>query len=235
LPSPQLDGLGVYADKPEVRDRSNRGQFNSQRTDRVTYVAEMAGNYRLPERVFQSWNPQAEVLSEHRIPALQLAVSPNPAWAPGAGAESTSGVEPRTWWILLALLAAGLLGWRFGPAAIQSANAHWHNRRDMRAASEAGRFREVKRACRAGDSRRACKALTWWLATVAGPAPVSLLQMARDSGISGLEPAMMDLQESLLRDAAWNGAPLAEGLDELRQNLRRQGVREKALPPLNPD
>ncbi|MEE4216432.1 MAG: hypothetical protein V2I48_02390 [Xanthomonadales bacterium] len=106
----EIDGLGVYVDAPTVRDRANRGALTGTRSDRITVVCEKAGRYRLPEFRFQWWDPVREELREEVIPAVQIEVSENPAWArESAGRESST--FRINWNYLWFVVVAWLLWW----------------------------------------------------------------------------------------------------------------------------
>jgi hypothetical protein len=86
LSEPQIEGLGVYAARPVVNDRTDRGSLTGVRSDKLTFICEQTGRYRISETVFQWWNPEQETLSAQTLPALELNVTDNPAWgAAGSG------------------------------------------------------------------------------------------------------------------------------------------------------
>jgi len=111
LPRVRIEGLGEYPAAPVVEDRANRGALTGFRTDAVTFVCEAAGTYEIPEWRFQWWDPEREVLAERMIPALQLEVSSNPAYATATGGRADA--LPR-WWLLaagIAMLSVLAIGW----------------------------------------------------------------------------------------------------------------------------
>ena len=111
LPEIEIEGLGIYTDAPTVQDRANRGDLTGTRKDRITVVCETVGSYRLPELRFQWWDPAGETLHEEIIPAVQIEVAENPAWARETGAREVSEPFRVNWNYLWFLLVAVLCWW----------------------------------------------------------------------------------------------------------------------------
>jgi hypothetical protein len=111
LQAPEIDGLGVYSDRPRVNDRVNRGSLSGERLDRITFVCEQAGNYQIPEMRFQWWDPSSGKLHEERIEAVTLEVEHNPAWGRSEGAADTRGSPHFDWRVAGFVLGALALAW----------------------------------------------------------------------------------------------------------------------------
>lgn len=111
LPELEIEGLGVFTDAPTVQDRANRGDLTGTRSDRITLVCEKPGSYRLPELRFQWWDPAGQTLHEEVIPAVQIEVAENPAWAREAGAREVAEPFRMNWNYLWLLLVALLIWW----------------------------------------------------------------------------------------------------------------------------
>jgi len=108
VPEIRIDGLGVYPDPPEVRDRVDRGSLTGVRTDRVTVVCERPGSYVLPGLEFQWWDPQREELATRSVDPLRIEVTANAAWGAPAAAETGAGQGGATAWGAWAWLLPGL-------------------------------------------------------------------------------------------------------------------------------
>ena len=106
LPEFSIEGLGVYPDAAQVNDQINRGDLTGSRTDSVTFICEREGNYEIPELRFPWWDPEQDVLADKVIPARELVVVANPAYAGGATTDSWSAGK----WISWKLLAAVIIG-----------------------------------------------------------------------------------------------------------------------------
>jgi hypothetical protein len=118
LPGFSIEGLAAYPDAPVVKDRANRGSLTGSRTDSITFICEREGRYSIPELRFQWWDPGRKVLSEKVIPALELEVAANPAFASGPSTQEMPGfrASPKVWGMVVALLALLVsLGWLARP------------------------------------------------------------------------------------------------------------------------
>ncbi len=118
LPDFSIEGLAAYPEAPVVKDSVNRGSLTGSRSDSITFICEREGRYSIPELRFQWWDPGREVLSEKVIPALELDVAANPAFASGPSAQEKSGfsLNPKALGMLVALLALlAYLGWLARP------------------------------------------------------------------------------------------------------------------------
>ena len=71
---PAVDGLGVYHQPPELNDQSSRGELWGTRTEKLSYIFEQAGNYKIPEQIIYWWNIDTQELSQLTIPAQQWQV-----------------------------------------------------------------------------------------------------------------------------------------------------------------
>jgi len=109
LPDFSIEGLGVYPDAAQVNDRINRGELTGSRSDSVTFICEREGNYEIPEMRFQWWDPEQEVLAEKVIPARELVVVANPAYASSVVTDSWSVGKWLSWKSVAAVIIAVIL------------------------------------------------------------------------------------------------------------------------------
>jgi len=240
-----LDGLGVYAETPQVNDRMNRGSLTGGRTDTVTFIAERDGNYDLPELRFQWWDPDSEVMSEQVIPALTLTVTANPAYAETAGGISSRAgrfgdFSPWTWLGVLVVLGVLIFPLRMGWRLLL---AYLNSRRVEKEAGEPWAFSRVKKACHAGQPAEAYNAITLWLSRLGSSHPgpqvrgVTLMNLARDSGNAVFVDEARALQECVAAGSTgeWRGRELAQLLVDYRKHaghLEKNADRLHALNPL---
>lgn len=117
LPVYMTPGLAAYPAAPELEDRSNRGALVGERTDRVTWMVEQAGNYEIPAVRFRWWDPQRERLQDQVIEGIVFEVIANAA--PQRDPRSTVAAIPP----LRTLLFAGLL------VAALAVVIHWQRTR----------------------------------------------------------------------------------------------------------
>jgi len=76
LPVFSTDGLAVYPQAPEIKDKSNRGDLTGERTDSIIWVVERPGTYNIPGIRFQWWDPDKHELKQQIIPGLKLDIPP---------------------------------------------------------------------------------------------------------------------------------------------------------------
>jgi len=93
LPVYSAPGLGVYPETPRVNDRVDRGSLTGRRTDSITWIFEKEGEYSIPALEFQWWDPGTEQLSNRSVPAVDVSVVANPAYAGSAASGTGSGQE----------------------------------------------------------------------------------------------------------------------------------------------
>ena len=94
-------GLGIYPSPPKLENTSNRGAVSALRKQRVSYVVEREGEYRLPAQEFFWWDTSRQELQIVRLEETLLSAS-------GGAGKRKFTVDPRERQMLL-LLAAGLL------------------------------------------------------------------------------------------------------------------------------
>ena len=237
LPRPSLDGLGVYPETAQVNDQVNRGELTGVRVDTVTYVCEREGRYTIPELRFQWWDPGRQLLSEQVVPALELEVTGNPAFA-------TSGASGRiqvgSWFSMKSLVGLLLLITAmayFGPRAGRGIAAAWGRYRKEWEAGEAWAFSEVKNACDSDSAQAAYNAMTVWLGRWrTGRHGQTLTALAARSGNDELKNEVLKLQRCVAEGSAgeWRGGKLRKLLIELRKRPGQTLQRAEGLQSLNP-
>ena len=82
VPVFEVDGLAAYPAAPDIADRTNRGSLVGNRTDRITWIIEGAGDYALPTVVFRWWDPTTETLRTERIEGVSLTAQAAPGQTP---------------------------------------------------------------------------------------------------------------------------------------------------------
>lgn len=235
LKVPDIEGLGIYPDEPQVVDRNFRGSLTGTRRDVITFVCEKAGDYRLPGQRFSWWNPDTGELNEAVIPALAMKVNPPPAGT-GNDGESDSGARLSTvlakitaWIVLLLVLAAA--GW-----VLRRPMSSWFTvRRDAMCAGERWAFWQVRASCLKGQANKAYAAINVWLQRCCpGSTQLELASSAGQGRLAGLLP---DLQTRVASGQAenWNGKDLYQALKAWRrEHGHGQRLKEQGLSALNP-
>ncbi|MEE8525520.1 MAG: hypothetical protein V3T72_16415 [Thermoanaerobaculia bacterium] len=258
LPIEAVPGLAIYPDPPEVEDTGGeRGQrIAGHRVERTTYVAEEAGNYRLPAVELAWWDVDAERLRTTSLPALEIRVEPNPdlvaeiplpaeetAEAPAA-ADAKARVSLfdllRRWGVPLAaaVLVFVLLSrlWRrYGPS--------WSRRlagaRRRHQESEALYFGRFRRAVRSGDPRATWNQWTAWLDRIhSGPSAATIrafVDTADDPDLERESDALDALLFAQNPGSGWSESVLYRSVALARRRARSRARKRRDLPgSLNP-
>ncbi|MGR3661339.1 MAG: hypothetical protein ACU0CA_09180 [Paracoccaceae bacterium] len=173
----QISNAKQYLATPQLSDKTNRGQYNATRIDAATYVFEKAGDTTLPEITVQWFDPKSNAVKETILPAVDLTIVVNPAYAETTASSATEDTKTRLLhqlgkalvWLQdniakITLLAIGLyllhLIWaRYSPTVRKALQ----DRREKILHSEKYAFNQFKKACASGDTTQ-CRTAFWrWL------------------------------------------------------------------------
>jgi hypothetical protein len=150
--SPQ--GLSAYKEISELVDRSNRGEAIAERTERIVYVVESAGQYQLPDQTFYWWDTANNQMEITILPAVTVdagggVLAPPPISGSPVTPEKRAHLDP-LWLAPMLLLPLIYMLYRL--------------RR-----SRAGQFderlllKQVEACLRSGERERAIEFLYQWL------------------------------------------------------------------------
>jgi len=238
-----IDGFGVYPAVPELDDRANRGSYSATRTDKVTYVLQVEGEYVLPEIEFHWFDLRSGRMRTETLETIDVNVLPNPnalLGDPEPAAEERSSDPANAlrraldWFALnihwLTLLAGALFAirwlWRrFVPGWLESLRA----RRERHRHSEARFFDELLVAVHSGNADRIVASFWRWADRLPGRRPpLSISAIAQDQPESGFADMWRDF-EAARYGGATDGkfAVWKVSSTDLRQ-LRRSWLRDCA-------
>lgn len=190
-------GLSAYPETPVLTDRSNRGEAIAQRSERIVYLVESAGQYLLPEQTFYWWdtaNQQLEiaVLEAVTVDAGIGAIKPSAERAePGPRGEEAFNLR---WLTLLLLLPLGYALYR-----LHLSRAGQYNERDL--------LKQVENCLLAGHREEAVVLLYQWL-NQSQPRPDWI--HLRDAASERADPAIAT-QISALLDSVFGPEDAAVG------------------------
>ena len=108
-PTTAPDGINVYLEDAVTKDTIERGDFEGERIDTITYQLTQPGNFTLPELTYVWWNPSAEKLQRQVLPAVSFQVT-----LPPSSLLSQNGPLNNALWIGLGLVGVSCLigaGW----------------------------------------------------------------------------------------------------------------------------
>jgi hypothetical protein len=254
-PTTVPDGIRIYPDDPEIKDKLERGDFLGERRETITYLLQKPGTLALPALTYAWWNPKTETLQSKTLPAVTFEVAPAPSAATSAKADAARRAWP---WLLAAALALGVGAW-------QGRHIAGWGRRFLKMLNPPDRAaaRRLLRACRRHDAAAAHAAWMTWRSTRAlvpafyPPRPSFSLSSSTPSEDEGrarerrglkyppyqpipeLRSTVLGLQRHLFGQASevtWQGDDLARAFGE---NLTAAKVHSaprggSALPLLNP-
>lgn len=220
-------GVRVYVDQPQTNDRVSRGDLTGERTDRLTYVFEKAGDYEVPALSQAWWDLAAKALKKATAPGKRVTVAAAPAPA-AARNDSASRLFALGWRRLTALavgaaIAAALVGMTITRLVKTS------RQRRARGPTERALFRALERAGRTADPGAIWRALQAWR-EAANPDPQALARL----------PSMQALDRRLFGPdgAPWEAAQGAKLVHEIKlmrpSKLGSATAPGISLPPLNP-
>jgi hypothetical protein len=213
------EAVRVYPPKAETSDNTQRGAFEGERRETLTYRLLQPGVVELPALTYAWWNPKTETLQSKQLPAVTLEV----AAVPGAATEEAKPTR-RAWpWLLagLGLVIAGFW-WRRSIGALLKRVWRFLN------PPERGVRRRLLGACRRSDVDAALAAWQEWTRINERPFRAT----------PAFEEALVELQRQRYGagDAGpWNGEAFAIAFGESRaQSAGAPSPREaSALPELN--
>jgi BatD DUF11 like domain len=258
IPPPKIEApsdVRVFTADPKLDDvtRDRAGLVGGHRIDRVTYVFEKPGTYKLPAIDIAWFDANTNKQEKAEAPAVTIVVAarrhgegiaPEAEAALTAGERSTDFWRHVAWrrWIFGAFvlgvlafaaswLASRLPGWR----------RSWRLRQEASAASEPAHFEAVVAACRKNDPEATYAALmTWSRLHVGCGASAWGARMGEEDLVRNLGA----LEARLFGGAVpaggvpWQSDPLLSAVQRVRtQWLASRKVRDaehRALPALNP-
>ncbi|MEM6279637.1 MAG: hypothetical protein AAF733_09170, partial [Verrucomicrobiota bacterium] len=91
VPAPRSvpEGVRLYEPSVETKDNFERGAFQGERRETLTYLLQNSGSVTLPEMEFAWWNPEAEKIERKTLSGVTIEVKALPSVSlSGEGAES---------------------------------------------------------------------------------------------------------------------------------------------------
>ena len=253
------EGLSVYPDPPQVRDRSEgrEGFLGGERRDAATFLIEKAGRHRLAPVEVTWWDLGSGRLRQATLPALEFDAATNPDYQleiplPTEEEEASLDAPPESWWngltsrivpvaLLLILL---LLLVRHVPESIRKLASFLAARKRSYERSEAAAFEQFGRRLLAGDPQQALIHFYLWLNRITPAGRIPLLDsLGGDSSYAELVQEIRCLEAGVYGDSSpgIDGRAMRRLYERFRR-ARRQLLQEQTggaarsvqLPGLNP-
>lgn len=224
LPTPTIgpEGVKVYEPRIETKDNTERGAFDGERREILTYLLQREGTIEIPEVVYSWWDPKSETLRSKSLPAVTLQVAPATLSGEVENGDSPFPVLKLVLWLVGTSLACAVYWAR---KRVVSLLRYLHHLIDPlnRAAA-----RRLRRGCRQNDATAARKAWSEWADAVGRDVEMT----------TRLKAAIVDLQRvefGPVTSNDWCGKELLAAFEEstTAKSKRRSNRRAAALPPLN--
>lgn len=71
----EQEGLAIYRRPPRLNDNINRGVYQAQRSETITYVIEKSGDYIVPERTYYWWDLTSQTLKTVTLPEQRISTT----------------------------------------------------------------------------------------------------------------------------------------------------------------
>ncbi|BES71354.1 hypothetical protein RE428_23720 [Marinobacter nanhaiticus D15-8W] len=224
LPELSFSGVAIYPDEPVVSETSARGVMAGTRTESVTLLAQVGGQFEVPAISLDWYNIASSQVETASVEGFAFEID-----APLA--PPLKGVDWR-WFLGIAVLALiGILFvfWgvrRWGGGVRQ----RWHVVRQRRLTSEAHAYRQLKQTIARRDFARLYPALDIWSAKQAGHDPRHDPNIR--SALISLGQARYGGKDTANTGTLWKS--LDRSVARARSAAGRKTKAKHALPPLNP-
>ena len=156
-----VTGISIYPSQPAVEDSYNRGTLVGQRSEKITYVFEQPGDYKLTELTYTWWNTAAEMLETTSLPGLSIVVSGAPGQEQSeATARETQQYSHRAWialMILAVVIAACVYHYR------DPLREYVHSWQRAYRESERKYFKNIRAAAQEENAQMMMRATMQWL------------------------------------------------------------------------
>lgn len=252
LDAPDVDGINVYPDKPDLSRSIEPGGIRGIRKDQHAMIGVVAGVVTLPAIEVPWWNTEESEWQVARLPERAITIlpggeAPPPAPEPEPVAEVEDGDTaapaepslPATFWRRVSELLAGvwlvtLLAWWWSSRPVrheprEPAPVPVHKRQSRL-------LKDARKAARAGDGAAVKSGLLEWAALEwPDDAPRSI--GALSSRVSDELASQLDALSSLSygpQPGAFDGAALAAAIRSFSVVSAEQAGDEEQLPPLMP-
>jgi len=160
---PEIKGVSIYRDPPEVNDRNERGEATAERKDVITYVFEAEGEYVISDITMRWWNNTSNKVRVNVLKGLTATIVVNPNKVE-EGTGSIRGADKESICLkVIALIVGGcfLVGFitfkKYGQI-----KDYFRTFNKRRSNSEKAYFLRFKKACDSGDPVEAYNTLYLW-------------------------------------------------------------------------
>jgi len=227
----KIEGVGVYPGEPDVSDKTDRGTLSGERIEKVTYVFEQPGEFKVPEIVFFWWDIEKTELKKIELPGKRFEIAGVPAIE-----EIQQKKSMPVWLIILCVITLALVITLIFTNKLRSLLDSWKR---SRRENEVTYFRKIIKAARSGDARKTLRETMRWLDKINPGSGFARLDLFFN--LHGDDRAKKEI--AYLTHFMENNDPihdipaLVKSLKKARrhwkQSLKKEKQAEKLLPELN--
>lgn len=238
FPASETAGVKVYAKQPEVADQFNRGSLTGQRTDRVTYVFNQAGEVQLPKLSFTWWDLDSNKLQTSEFEGMKLQIAPAEEIAseiPVAQRDRVDRDYRRLSLLVGLLIAAIAIVVRYRRSLTEYIQRWQQTIQD----SELSYFRRFVATARTNDPNQTLQTLMQWLDVANDRDPAPRLDQFLNQHGDGQAMGQLSRMESAVdsQSKSWDSAQLITSMKHARgrwlvARRHRQTAKQNPLPPL---
>ena len=230
LPVFHTGGLAAYPQAPVVLDKSNRGDLVGERTDKIIWLVEKAGQYQIPDISFQWWDPDSQELKQQTVTGRKINIA-------ALVTTSSSDKFLQQSWLMIGIIIAllALLWWLFRHKIHQFIKRTQEN-------TEKQAFKHLQKISKLNSAKKTYVALYAWLEFfpelhTPNSSGVSLKDFVDTMNDQKLTKQLNCLQNSLITaDENWRSIELVRVLRSCRHRLMQEKIvqSKQQLSPLNP-
>ena len=257
LSMPQIDGLKIYTDQPELGEKSTLDGLIGKHTERWAIIPSKPGNYEMPELTVSWWDVQNNKQVDTVLPARTISVAPVAGGAFQSNAIESAKIEPTSvevtsidretaaaentgsnvgWVLLVVALIAGwvlttIIMWRKIQAVSRTQISKPRKQKNK------GSIKQLRAAVASGNSVDIKDSLlSWAVETWPDDPPRTLTALAVRLDDTELSPRIRALDAAMYSKNSNSSVPdlfdLVDLLANWRKEQRRAGSRaeEQALP-----
>ena len=219
------DGIRIYSSPPQTSDRLERGEFQGERRETITYLFTQAGTLSLPAINYVWWNPKSKSVESKTLPAVTFEIASVPT-SPSTSSDAEVDVNSHfpLWVVAIAVLLLG------GSITQRKRLTNWRIRLwDALNPSDLVAVRSLLKASRRHEAVAAEAAWNVWRNTQEAELRLGL----------ELASAVLELQQHRYgpkHPASWTGDELHRAfIEHLAARKQESQTRRKSdLPLLNP-
>lgn len=228
LSLPEIPGLSRYEGEPSSRARADRGSYQAERTESVTYVATDFGFYKLPRTSLFWLDPSTGNYAEAAVPELAFRARVNPSLGTGClgggrAMARVSGLAGATGLLVLLVLTSIR---RFRARQRRLAVV-------QRSQGERAAFAELRVQAESGRDGPTLSALYRWLRFVVPGVPTLRAWLPGDAPDSLHNPIMSLEQRVTTGRGPGQATEIVSPLTRYRRRQRTEDPAVHRLPDLN--